>query len=104
MDLTTGWLPMSLELDQVRRIAALARIALGDDEAAGVRDQLNRMLAMVETMQAVDTAGIEPMAHAQDLAQRLRADRVTETDGRAAFQPLAADAESGLYLVPKVIE
>lgn len=95
---------MSLELDQVKRIAALARIAIGDDEAQAVRDQLNRILAMVETMQAVDTTGIEPMAHAQDLSQRLREDRVSESDRRSEFQPLAPEAEAGLYLVPKVIE
>ena len=95
---------MSLELDQVKRIAALARIAIGDDEAQAVRDQLNRMLEMVETMQAVDTTGIEPMAHAQDLSQRLRTDRVSESDRRADFQTLAPEAEAGLYLVPKVIE
>lgn len=95
---------MSLELDQVKRIAALARIAIGDDEAQAVRDQLNRILAMVETMQAVDTSGIEPMAHAQDLSQRLREDRVSESDRRSDFQRLAPEAEAGLYLVPKVIE
>jgi aspartyl-tRNA(Asn)/glutamyl-tRNA(Gln) amidotransferase subunit C len=55
-------------------------------------------------MQAVDTAGVEPMAHAQDLAQRLRPDLVTETDRRAAFQAIAPETEAGLYLVPKVIE
>ena len=95
---------MSLELDQVKRIAALARIAIGEDEAQAVRTQLNRILAMVETMQAVDTSGIEPMAHAQELSQRLREDRVSETDRRADFQPLAPEAEAGLYLGPKVIE
>lgn len=95
---------MSLELDQVRRIAALARIAVGDDEVVAVRDQLNRMLGMIETMQAVDTRGVEPMAHAQDLAQRLREDRVSEADQRERFQSLAPEAEGGLYLVPRVIE
>jgi len=58
-------------------------------------------------MQAVDTQGVEPMAHAQELAQRLRPDCVTENDQlalRAAFQAIAPEAEAGLYLVPKVIE
>jgi aspartyl-tRNA(Asn)/glutamyl-tRNA(Gln) amidotransferase subunit C len=58
-------------------------------------------------MQAVDTRGIAAMAHAQDLAQRLRPDCVTETDQlgqRAAFQAVAPETEAGLYLVPKVIE
>lgn len=95
---------MSLELDQVRRIAALARIAVGDDEVVAVRDQLNRMLGMIETMQAVDTRGVQPMAHAQDVAQRLREDLVSEADQRERFQSLAPEAEAGLYLVPRVIE
>ena len=55
-------------------------------------------------MQAVDTQGIEPMAHAQDLAQRLREDRVTEQNRREALQAVAPESECGLYLVPKVIE
>ena len=55
-------------------------------------------------MQAIDTKGVEPMAHAQDLSQRLREDRVTEENRRAAFQAVAPDTEAGLYLVPKVIE
>ena len=52
----------------------------------------------------MDTAGVQPMSHAQDLAQRLRADAVTEPDRRAAFQTVAPQTENGLYLVPKVIE
>jgi aspartyl-tRNA(Asn)/glutamyl-tRNA(Gln) amidotransferase subunit C len=55
-------------------------------------------------MQAVDTRGVEPMAHAQDLSQRLRDDVVTETNRREAFQAVAPETEAGLYLVPKVIE
>ena len=55
-------------------------------------------------MQAVDTRGVEPMAHAQDLAQRLRPDEVTEINQRQAFQAIAPDPEAGLYLVPQVME
>ena len=55
-------------------------------------------------MQAVDTDGVEPMAHAQDLMLRLREDAVTETDQHALFQAIAPQVEAGLYLVPKVIE
>jgi aspartyl-tRNA(Asn)/glutamyl-tRNA(Gln) amidotransferase subunit C len=95
---------MSLSLDDVRRIAALARIAVTDDELAPVQEKLNGILGLIDEMQAVDTAGVEPMAHALDLAQRLREDRVTESDRRAAFQAVAPQTEAGLYLVPKVIE
>ncbi|MEW5943675.1 MAG: Asp-tRNA(Asn)/Glu-tRNA(Gln) amidotransferase subunit GatC [Pseudomonadota bacterium] len=95
---------MSLVLEDVKRVAHLARIAVDDAEAAGYLPQLAGILELVEQMQAVDTTGIEPMAHAQDVAQRLRADEVAETDRREAFQAIAPKVEAGLYLVPKVIE
>ena len=95
---------MSLSLDQVRRIADLARIALAEGEAEQTRNQLNGIFGLIEEMQAVDTTGIAPMAHAQDVAQRLREDCVTETDRHADFQAIAPEVEAGLYLVPRVIE
>jgi aspartyl-tRNA(Asn)/glutamyl-tRNA(Gln) amidotransferase subunit C len=95
---------MSLSPDDVSRIARLARIEITPAETAQTRDQLNGILAFVEQLQAIDTAGIEPMAHAVDVVQRLREDRVTETDRRDAFQAIAPETEAGLYLVPKVIE
>jgi aspartyl-tRNA(Asn)/glutamyl-tRNA(Gln) amidotransferase subunit C len=95
---------MSLTLEQVRRVAHLARIEVSDAEAQSTLGHLNGIFALIEEMQAVDTTGIEPMAHAQDLAQRLREDTVTEIDQRAAFQAVAPETEAGLYLVPQVIE
>ncbi|QKS30838.1 MAG: Asp-tRNA(Asn)/Glu-tRNA(Gln) amidotransferase subunit GatC [Candidatus Accumulibacter similis] len=98
---------MSLTLEQVHRIAHLARIEIDEVDAHRTLGQLNGIFGLIETMQAVDTQGVEPMAHAQDLAQRLRPDCVTEADQlawRAAFQAIAPEAEAGLYLVPRVIE
>ena len=95
---------MSLSLEEVRRIAMLARIEVTDAEIPSVQEKLNGILGMIAEMQSVDTRGVEPMSHALDLAQRLRPDRVTETDRRAAFQAVAPETEGGLYLVPKVIE
>ena len=95
---------MPLTLEDVRRIAALARLALDDEHGAQVLTQLQGIFSLIEQMQAVDTTGVEPMSHAQDVVQRLRADRVTEGDQRDLFQALAPQAEAGLYLVPKVIE
>jgi aspartyl-tRNA(Asn)/glutamyl-tRNA(Gln) amidotransferase subunit C len=95
---------MSLSLEQVQRIAHLARIEISEAEARTTQGHLNGIFALIEQMQAVDTAGVEPMAHAQDLAQRLRDDVVSESDRRAAFQAVAPETEAGLYLVPKVIE
>lgn len=95
---------MSLTLDQVHHIARLARIELDGDEAQNTLDKLNGIFALVEQMQAVDTAGVEPMSHPQELSQRLRDDAVTEGDRREDFQRVAPATEAGLYLVPRVIE
>ncbi len=95
---------MSLTLEQVRRVAQLARIEIDETEAEGTLGQLNGIFSLIEQMQAVDTRGVEPMAHAQDLSQRLRADKVTETDRRESYQAVAPEVEDGLYLVPQVIE
>nr|Q47JV5.1 RecName: Full=Aspartyl/glutamyl-tRNA(Asn/Gln) amidotransferase subunit C; Short=Asp/Glu-ADT subunit C [Dechloromonas aromatica RCB] len=95
---------MSLTLEQVKRIAHLARIEISDDEALTTQGHLNGIFQLIEQMQAVDTTGIEPMAHAQDVSQRLREDAVSEGDRRAAYQAVAPEIEAGLYLVPKVIE
>jgi aspartyl-tRNA(Asn)/glutamyl-tRNA(Gln) amidotransferase subunit C len=95
---------MTLALDDVKRIAHLARIEVSDAEAEGYLGQLSGILGLMEEMAAVDVAGIEPMAHAQEVSQRLRPDVVSEPDQREAFLALAPQAEAGLYLVPKVIE
>ncbi len=95
---------MSLTLEQVRRVAHLARIEVSDAEAQSTLGHLNGIFTLIEAMQAVDTKGVEPMAHAQDLSQRLREDRVTEANRRDVFQAVAPEIEAGLYLVPKVIE
>ena len=93
-----------LSRDEVERIARLARLELRPDEAEVMRTELNAILAMVDRMGAVPTDGVEPMAHPQEDAQRLREDRVTEPDRRAEYQAVAPATEEGLYLVPKVIE
>jgi aspartyl-tRNA(Asn)/glutamyl-tRNA(Gln) amidotransferase subunit C len=95
---------MALSEDDVMRIAHLARIEIEPREAAHVLDQLTRIFGLIERMQAVDTSGIEPMSHPQDLVTRTRADEVTESDQRALFQSIAPQTEAGLYLVPTVIE
>jgi aspartyl-tRNA(Asn)/glutamyl-tRNA(Gln) amidotransferase subunit C len=95
---------MSLTPDQLQRIALLARIDVSPDEAQGVTERLNRVLGLIDQLQAVDTQGIEPMSHALDVVQRLRPDAVTEKDCRDDYQKGAPAVEQGLYLVPKVIE
>lgn len=95
---------MSLSIADVRRIARLARIRVTDAEAAQTQNQLNGIFGLIEAMQGVDTTGIEPMAHAQDLSQRLRPDVANEPNRREVYLALAPQTENGLYLVPKVIE
>ncbi|WP_159880236.1 MULTISPECIES: Asp-tRNA(Asn)/Glu-tRNA(Gln) amidotransferase subunit GatC [Aquitalea] len=95
---------MSLTHQDVARIAKLARINVSDEEIAAVGNQLNNIFGLIEKMQAVNTDGIEPMAHPQDVSLRLREDIVTQTNQREAFQALAPQVEKGLFLVPKVIE
>ena len=95
---------MSLSVADIRRIAQLARLSVTEAEIAAVQHELNGILALVEQLKAADTAGIEPMAHAQDVMLRLREDVVTEDDQHRLFQTIAPQVEADLYLVPRVIE
>lgn len=95
---------MALRLDDVNRIAHLARIEISASEAEATLAQLNDIFGMIERMSRVDTTGIEPMSHPLGGVQRLRADAVTETDNRDANMQNAPAAQDGLFLVPKVIE
>ena len=95
---------MSLDSAAVAKIAHLARLAVADDELSHYAAELSKILDLVEQMSAVDTAGVEPMAHPLHMVQRLRPDAATEPDQRADFQAIAPATEDGLYLVPKVIE
>lgn len=95
---------MSLTNADVRKVARLARLAMNDTEIEAARSQLSGIFNLIAEMQAVDTRGIAPMSHAQDVSQRLREDRVTETNQREQFQSIAPQVEAGLYLVPQVIE
>lgn len=95
---------MSLTIDDVKKVAMLARLATTEQEAQTAHAQLSAIFGLIAEMQAVDTTGIEPMSHAQDVTQRLREDRVTEVDQRGLFQSVAPQVEAGLYLVPQVIE
>jgi len=95
---------MSLTPDDVRRLARLARIAIQPEESGAVVDRLNRVLGLIDQMRKVDTTGVEPMAHALDLVQRLRPDEMRDGNQREPYQSVAPAVEEGLYLVPKVIE
>ena len=95
---------MALERSDVEKIAHLARLGLTESEIPQTTATLNNILGLIDAMQAVDTAGIEPLAHPLEATQRLRADTVTEQNQRDAYQAVAPAVENGLFLVPKVIE
>ncbi|MFZ3086900.1 MAG: Asp-tRNA(Asn)/Glu-tRNA(Gln) amidotransferase subunit GatC [Methylotenera sp.] len=104
---------MALSIEDIKKIAHLARIEVSDSEAAATLTKLTGILGLIEQMQAVNTEGILPMSHSQDVVQRLREDVVTKTNQREEFQKNAPAlgngsteraVDSGLYLVPKVIE
>jgi aspartyl-tRNA(Asn)/glutamyl-tRNA(Gln) amidotransferase subunit C len=88
----------------IDHLCRLARLELDTAERAAAEADLARIIAMVDQMQSVDTAGIQPLAHPLPAIQRLRADQVTETVDRSRFQGLAPAVEDGLYLVPRVVE
>lgn len=95
---------MALTLSDVEKIAKLSRLTLSEAEQAQTLRELNDVFALVEKMQAVDTDGIEPMAHPHEVALRLREDVVTETDRAAEYQAVAPEVRNRLYIVPQVIE
>ncbi|MEN9779890.1 MAG: Asp-tRNA(Asn)/Glu-tRNA(Gln) amidotransferase subunit GatC [Burkholderiaceae bacterium] len=99
---------MALTPDDIQRIANLARLELQADEAQRMLGQINGFFDIVERMRAVDTTGLEPLAHPvaaiQAVALRLREDAASEPDAREANQQSAPAVERGLFLVPKVIE
>ena len=95
---------MSLDKEDIEKIAHLARLGINDEDVPEYVRNLTNILDMVEQMGAVDTEGVAPMAHPLDAHQRLRADEVTEENQREHFQKNAPEVESGLFLVPQVIE
>ena len=95
---------MAIELKDVQNIAHLARLQLSQAEQQEAQNSINNILHMIDQMQAIDTAGVEPLAHAYEASQRLRNDVVTEQDQRDVLLALAPSADRGLFLVPKVLE
>ncbi|MFT2098811.1 Asp-tRNA(Asn)/Glu-tRNA(Gln) amidotransferase subunit GatC [Marinomonas sp. 2405UD66-6] len=95
---------MSINKQDVQKIAHLARLALTEEDADQYQNSLSSVLSLVEQMQSVDTDGVEPLSNPLEMTQRLRDDVVTEDNQRDAFLANAPQSEAGLFLVPKVID
>ena len=95
---------MSLDADEVKKIALLARLQIDESDIPSYVTNLSNILDLVAQMEAVNTDGVLPMSHPQEAVQRLREDVVSEKNQRESFQKIAPATDDGLYLVPKVIE
>ncbi|PFG51424.1 aspartyl/glutamyl-tRNA(Asn/Gln) amidotransferase subunit C [Marinobacter sp. LV10R520-4] len=95
---------MTISRADIEKVAVLARIRLDDEQIPALENDLSNILSLVDQLSAANTDNVEPLAHPLDAVQRLRADEVTESNQREAFQAIAPVTESGFYLVPRVIE
>lgn len=95
---------MSIDSKDIDTIAHLARLELSEAGKQEALNSINNILALINQMQAIDTSGVQPLAHAFDASQRLREDVVTEPNQRDILLALAPSAADGLFLAPKVIE
>lgn len=95
---------MTLDKNTIEKIAYLSRLRIDEDDIPHYAQKLSNLLEFVGQMDGIDTTEVDPMAHPLAVKQRLRNDQVTETNQRDEFQSIAPQVESGLYLVPKVIE
>jgi aspartyl-tRNA(Asn)/glutamyl-tRNA(Gln) amidotransferase subunit C len=95
---------MAVDADTVRRVAHLARIAVAEDEVAGLQGELNAILAFVEQLGEVDVDGIEPMTSVTPMAMKMRDDKVTVGDIADDILRNAPAREDHFFVVPKVVE
>lgn len=95
---------MSVTVEEVKKIAYLARLGIAEQDIAAYAEDLSGILDLIAQINEVDTDEITAMAHPMDQKQRLREDVVLETNQREHFQSIAPQVESGLYLVPKVLD
>ena len=95
---------MKLNVEELHKVAHLARLSIHSKDEESYSQALSNILNMVDEMQSIDTQGVQPMTHPMDAMQRLREDKVTETNQRDALQELAPATQDGLYLVPRVVE
>jgi aspartyl-tRNA(Asn)/glutamyl-tRNA(Gln) amidotransferase subunit C len=95
---------VTISREDIEKVAVLARIRLDEEQIPALEKDLGNILSLVDQLSAADTDNVEPLAHPLDAVQRLRADEVSESNQREAFQAIAPATENGLYLVPRVIE
>ncbi len=95
---------MSIDIDTARKVAHLARIAVGEQDLPKLAGELSAVLAFMEQLNEVDVAGVEPMTSVTPMRLKRRADQVTDGNIQAQVLKNAPDAREGFFAVPKVVE
>ena len=95
---------MKIDNEVILNIAELAQLEVKDEMISQYADKMTAMLNLIEEMQSVNTDNIEPVSNPLDAVQTMRDDKVTEKDLREEYQAIAPEVDSGLYLVPRVVE
>lgn len=95
---------MKIDNEVILNIAELAQLEVKDEMINQYADKMTAMLNLIEEMQSVNTDNIEPVSNPLDAVQTMREDKVTEKDLRDEYQAIAPEVDSGLYLVPRVVE
>ncbi len=95
---------MSVDIETVKRVASLARIAVADDQAAKMQGELNAILGFVEQLNEVDVEGVEPMTSVVETTMKKRTDQVTDGDKAEDIVANAPESDDHFFMVPKVIE
>ncbi|TWG99067.1 aspartyl/glutamyl-tRNA(Asn/Gln) amidotransferase subunit C [Mesorhizobium sp. J18] len=95
---------MSVDIDTVKRVARLARIAIDDEDAGRMMGELNAILGFVEQLNEVNIDGVEPMTSVTPMVMKKRADEVTDGNKAADIVANAPASEENFFLVPKVVE
>jgi aspartyl-tRNA(Asn)/glutamyl-tRNA(Gln) amidotransferase subunit C len=95
---------MSVDIETVRRVARLARIAVTDEEAGRMTGELNQILGFVEQLNEVDVTGVEPMTSVIPMEIKKRQDVVTDGNKPDDIVANAPATSENFFLVPKVVE
>lgn len=90
--------------ETIKKVAGLARIQVDENDIKNLHKDLNNILNLVDQMNAINTENVEPLAHAFEAKQPVRADNITEINQRELFQGVAPCVKAGLYIVPAAIE
>ena len=95
---------MAVTAEDVRGVAALARLRFSQEEQEVLTGELNVILAYMEKLEQLDTEGVEPTSHVLPMVNAFRADAVEEFDALDQLKAAAPDQQEGYFKVPRIID